>query len=73
MRNWQMEVPMDRERRRVLMLLSNPFAPDPRVYKEARTLTRNGYTVTIIAWDRQGNGQYPVVSAWFFLTSIWST
>ena len=50
---------MDRERRRVLMLLSNPFAPDPRVHKEARTLTRNGYTVTILAWDRQGNGQYP--------------
>jgi len=51
---------MESDGRRVLMLLSNPFAPDPRVHKEAGTLTRNGYTVTILAWDRQGNGQYPV-------------
>jgi len=37
---------------KVLMLLSNPFRPDVRVYKEAKTLMENGYMVEIIAWDR---------------------
>ena len=36
----------------VLMLLTNPFRPDPRVHKEARSLTEAGYKVSIIAWDR---------------------
>lgn len=40
------------------MLLSNPFRPDPRVHKEARSLTEEGYTVTIICWDR--TGKYPL-------------
>jgi len=39
------------------MTLSNPFKPDPRVYKEARSLVKYGYDVTIIAWDREG--KYP--------------
>ncbi len=34
------------------MLLSNPFEPDPRVYKEARSLVRAGFHVTVLAWDR---------------------
>jgi glycosyltransferase involved in cell wall biosynthesis len=34
------------------MLLSNPFRPDPRVLKEARSLARAGYKVTVICWDR---------------------
>lgn len=34
------------------MLLSNPFVSDPRVYAEAKTLSENGYEVTIVAWDR---------------------
>jgi glycosyltransferase involved in cell wall biosynthesis len=34
------------------MLLSNPFRPDPRVLKEARTLASFGYSVSIICWDR---------------------
>lgn len=38
----------------VLMLLSNPFRPDPRVHKEAKTLTNAGYKVTILCWDRTG-------------------
>lgn len=42
---------------RVLMLLSNPFRPDPRVHKEAKTLVEAGYDVTIICWDR--TGKYP--------------
>ena len=35
------------------MLLSNEFAPDPRVYNEAKVLVDNGYDVTILAWDRE--------------------
>lgn len=35
------------------MLLSNGFSPDPRVYKEAVTLVKNGYEVIILAWDRE--------------------
>jgi len=38
---------------KVLMLLTNPFKPDPRAYKEAESLVRGGYHVTIIAWDRE--------------------
>ena len=37
----------------VLMLLSNPFRPDPRVHKEARSLIKAGYKVTILCWDRE--------------------
>src|SRR5690349_14092398 len=40
-------------RPQVLMLLSNCFDPDPRVYNEARTLVENGYAVLIVAWDRE--------------------
>ncbi|MEW5936514.1 MAG: glycosyltransferase family 4 protein [Candidatus Thermoplasmatota archaeon] len=39
---------------RILMLLSNPFRPDPRVLKEGLTLTSSGHHVSIIAWDRDG-------------------
>jgi glycosyltransferase involved in cell wall biosynthesis len=35
-----------------LMLLSNCFDPDPRVYAEARALVEAGYRVVILAWDR---------------------
>lgn len=36
------------------MLLSNPYEPDPRVYREANSLVRHGHSVTVYAWDRQG-------------------
>ncbi len=39
------------------MLLSNPFRPDTRVLKEANSLALQGFTVTVIAWDRQAQGQ----------------
>jgi len=39
------------------MLLSNPHRPDPRVYREAKTLDGHGIPVKIIAWDREG--RYP--------------
>jgi glycosyltransferase involved in cell wall biosynthesis len=38
--------------KRVLMILSNPCNPDWRVLKEATALTRDGWRVTILAWDR---------------------
>jgi glycosyltransferase involved in cell wall biosynthesis len=42
----------DKHRNQVLMLLSNCFDPDPRVYAEARALVEHGYEVSILAWDR---------------------
>jgi glycosyltransferase involved in cell wall biosynthesis len=41
------------EKPKVLMLLTNPFLPDPRVLKEARSLSRD-YDVTIWAVDTEG-------------------
>ncbi len=35
-----------------LMLLSNPFRPDPRVLQEMRALGQAGVRVTLVAWDR---------------------
>lgn len=40
---------------KILMILSNGFDPDIRVYKEAKFLVDNGYEVTVIAWDRDGS------------------
>ncbi len=37
---------------RVLILRSNPIAPDPRVEKIARALNRAGYQVIALGWDR---------------------
>ncbi len=37
----------------VLMLLSNAFTNDARVYNEARALVKAGHGVTVIAWDRE--------------------
>lgn len=36
----------------VLMLLSNAFAPDPRVHREAAALVESGFQVKILCWDR---------------------
>jgi len=33
--------------------LPNGFDPDPRVYREALSLVKNSYEVTILAWDRE--------------------
>jgi glycosyltransferase involved in cell wall biosynthesis len=40
---------------RVLILRSNPIAPDPRVEKEARSLQADGYSVSVLGWDRSGS------------------
>ncbi len=37
----------------VLMLLSNAFTHDPRVYAEAQSLVKAGYGVTVVALDRE--------------------
>ena len=36
----------------ILMLLTNAFDPDPRVYQEAKALIEKGYKVSILCWDR---------------------
>lgn len=38
-----------------LMLLSNPYRPDPRVLIEARALVGAGMKVQLIVWDREGS------------------
>ncbi len=43
---------MVRKKIKVLMILSNPFIVDPRVYKEAKTLVEAGHDVSVIVWDR---------------------
>jgi glycosyltransferase involved in cell wall biosynthesis len=40
--------------RRVVMILSNGLASDPRVEKEAAALVGAGCEVTVLAWDRGG-------------------
>lgn len=37
---------------RAVMILSNPFRPDPRVLKEAESLSTAGFDMTVICWDR---------------------
>ncbi len=39
----------------VVVLRSNPVAPDPRVEKILTALTRAGYKVTAVGWDRTGS------------------
>lgn len=39
--------------KRIIILRSNPVKPDPRVEKEASTLVAAGYSVQILAWDRE--------------------
>lgn len=38
---------------KILMVLSNSFIVDPRVYKEAMSLSDAGHEVTVIFWDRE--------------------
>ena len=42
----------EQDRLRVVMLISNGYEPDIRVYKEAHTLSLSGFRVTVLAWDR---------------------
>jgi len=38
---------------RLVMVVSNAFRPDPRVYKEAKSLVDHDFKVTVYAWDRE--------------------
>ncbi len=42
---------------KILMVLSNSFIVDPRVYKEAMSLSDAGHEVRVIFWDRES--KYP--------------
>lgn len=53
---------------RVLICRSNPIAPDPRLERAALALSRFGYAVRILGWDRTGGmpfgkqrAEYPIV------------
>ena len=37
----------------VVLIRSNPVRPYPRLEKMANFLARNGYKVTVLAWDRE--------------------
>lgn len=37
----------------VVFLRSNPIKPDPRVEKEARSLSKGGFEVIVVGWDRE--------------------
>lgn len=39
---------------KVIMILTNSFDPDLRVYKEAQYIASKGYEVEILCWDREG-------------------
>jgi len=39
--------------KKIIMILTNGFDPDPRVYKEAKTLVQAGHDVEILCWDRE--------------------
>jgi glycosyltransferase involved in cell wall biosynthesis len=43
---------------KILMLLSNPFIVDPRVYNEAKSLIDSGHKVTVIVWDRKNQYEF---------------
>lgn len=42
-------------KKRIVIARSNGVDPDSRVEKEANSLAKNGYDVTILAWDRSSN------------------
>lgn len=39
----------------IVILRSNPISPDPRVEKEAKSLSKAGFEVNALGWDRTGN------------------
>ena len=44
----------NKDRQRVVLLRSNPVAPDPRVESTGKALLNAGYSVSIVGWDRTG-------------------
>jgi glycosyltransferase involved in cell wall biosynthesis len=43
-----------------LMLLTYPYRPDPRVFREARALARHGFRIHLIAWDRDSGRRHQI-------------
>jgi glycosyltransferase involved in cell wall biosynthesis len=43
-----------------LMLLTYPYRPDPRVFREARAMARHGFKIHLIAWDRDSGRRHQV-------------
>lgn len=39
--------------KRVVVMVANLFGRDPRIYKEVRSLSANGYEVLVICWDQR--------------------
>lgn len=52
----------------VIFCRSNPVAPDPRVEKAARVLSKVGYTITIVGWDR--SGELPLIEKKDYATVV---
>ena len=51
----------------IVILRSNPISPDPRVEKEAKSLSKAGFEVNALGWDRSGmlpksekKGDFPI-------------
>ena len=44
--------------RKIVFLRSNPIKPDPRVEKEALSLTKSGFKVLVVGWDREDKYPY---------------
>lgn len=38
--------------KQIIMLLTNEYGPDVRVYKEAKYLLNRGFKITVLCWDR---------------------
>ena len=53
--NWKEGKVRNKDRQRVVLLRSNPVAPDPRVENTGKALLNDGYSVSIVGWDRTGD------------------
>lgn len=48
---------MKKQTKGVFIVRSNPMIPNPRAKKEAFTLNKNGFSVAVIGWDKEGNSR----------------
>ena len=49
---------MKNAKKRIVMLLGSDFIhpyPDPRVYKEAKSMVENGYDISVVCWCKDGS------------------
>ncbi|GAI07390.1 unnamed protein product [marine sediment metagenome] len=57
----------------ILMILSNPFTHDPRVYNEAKSLIKVGHEATVLARDRQNENPPREVRDGMLIRRIYNT